>query len=407
MPVILSQWDRIGVDSMAVRGKDSVEQLDFLRGIAITLMIVNHVGTRLLDQDLQATGPLADLVFIGSFAPVVFFFTTGFGIGFAKRDINLASLRSTLLKAGLLVVADQFMFWRAATPWGLDFLGFIAISSVLVTTIAASRRPIWLCVTIIVSVLAIRFGLGTWFRERINLPGFETWLVGVRGTDRISYPFSPWIVYPLLGFVMGRSYRELQGSQTSFPRPWLYVATIAALTFAAALHRAHAVFFRWGTMSFAFFVLSIGVVLLTVIIAWKIAAHWRRAAQLLSLRGISSLAVVPLHYALIELVAGLDSTPLRALATLAAMSVVLASSVMLSRTFATSVDTWISNVSPAVASVALTSLVALCAGICWYPFQQSTLKFAAFVVGQLAIAALLVVRNRGAAPSLFTKPALP
>jgi hypothetical protein len=392
---------------MAVSRKHSVEQLDFLRGIAISMMIVNHVGTRVLDQDLQATGPLADLVSIGGFAPVVFFFTTGFGIGFAKRDINLASLLSTLLKAGLLVIADQFLFWRTATPWGLDFLGFIAISSVLVTSIAVSRKPIWLCVTIIVSVLAIRFGLGTWFRGHPDLPGFETWLVGARGIDRISYPFSPWIIYPLLGFIMGRSYRVLQGSHTSFPRPWLYAATIGALIFSAALHQAHAIFFRWGTMSFAYFVLSIGVLFLTLIIAWKVANHWPRAAQPLSLRGISSLAVVPIHYALIELVAGLESTPLRALATLAAMGVILASSVILSRAFATSVDTRISSVSPAVASVALTSLVALCAAICWYPFEQATLKFAAFVVGQLAIAALLLVRNRRVTPSLFTKPALP
>jgi hypothetical protein len=392
---------------MTVGGKDSLEQLDFLRGIAIALMIVNHVGTRLLDPDLQASGPLVDLEFIGGFAPVVFFFTTGFGIGFAKREIKLASVLSTLLKAGLLIVADQFMFWRTATPWGLDFLGFIAISSVFVTSIAVSREPIWLCITIIAGVLAIRFGLGSWFRERINLPGFETWLVGVRGIDRISYPFSPWIVYPLLGFAIGRNYRALQGLQASFPWPWLYVATIGALIWAAALHQMHAVFFRWGTMSFAFFVLSVGVVFLTQIIAWKVAAHWRRAAQLLSLRGISSLAIVPIHYALIELAAGLDTAPLRASTTLAAMSVVLASSVMLSRAFASSVDTWISNVSPVVPSVALTSVVALCAAICWYPLEQSTLKFAAFVVGQLAIAALLAVRNRRATPSLITKPALP
>jgi Heparan-alpha-glucosaminide N-acetyltransferase, catalytic len=392
---------------MAVSGKHSVDQLDFLRGIAISMMIVNHVGIRVLDQDLQATGPLATLVTIGGFAPVVFFFTTGFGIGFAKRDINLDSFLSTLLKAGLLIVADQFLFWRTATPWGLDFLGFIAISSVFVTSIAASRKPIWLCAIIIMSVLAIRFGLGTWFRGQPDLPGFETWLVGARGIDRISYPFSPWIIYPLLGFVMGRSYRAIQGSHTSFPRPWLYAATIGALVFAAALLQAHAIFFRWGTMSFAYFVLSIGVLFLMLIIAWKVANHWPLAARLLSLRGISSLAVVPIHYALIEIAAGLESTPLRALATLAAMGVILASSVILSRAFATTVDTWISSASPAVASVALSSLIALCAAICWYPFEQVTLKFAAFVVGQLAIAAFLLIRSRRVTPPLFAKSAPP
>ena len=140
-----------------------------------------------------------------------------------------------------------------------------------------------------------------------DLPGFETWLVGARGIDRISYPFSPWIIYPLIGFIMGRSYKGRQGHIRSFPRPWLYAATIGALIFAAALDQAQAAFFRWGTMSFAYFVLSIGVLFLSVNIAWKIANHWPRAAQPLSLRGISSLAIVPIHYALIELVAGLTT----------------------------------------------------------------------------------------------------
>ena len=206
---------------------------------------------------------------------------------------------------------------------------------------------------------------------------------------------------------MGRSYKGLLSTHTSYPRPWLYAATVGALICAAALHQAQAVFFRWGTMSFAYFVLSIGVLFLTLTIAWKVANQWPRAAQPLSLRGISSLAIVPIHYALIELVAGLESTPMRALSTLAAMGVILALSVILSRQFAASVETCIASVSPTVAWVALTSVVALCAAICWYPFEQSTLQFSAFVVGQLAIAALLVVRNRRATRSLFSKPALP
>jgi Heparan-alpha-glucosaminide N-acetyltransferase, catalytic len=389
-------------------GKNSVEQLDFLRGIAISMMIVNHVGERLLDQTAQATSFLAASVFIGSFAPVVFFFTTGFGIGFAKRAINLAAFLSTLLKAALLVVADQFMFWRTSTPWGLDFLGFIAISSVLVTSLAASKKSMWLCAVLMLGVLAVRFGLGSWSRERLDLPGTVTWLIGARGIDGISYPFSPWIFYPLLGFLIGRGYNVEHSSLTSFPRPWLYLATVGAFVSAYALDRTNAVFFRWGTMSFAYFVLSVGVLFQTLIIAWKVADHAPRVAQILSLRGISSLAIVPIHYALIEIVARLDSTAIKAIAAaLTVMIVIMASSVILSRAFATRVEIWISSVSPGLASVPLACLVTLCAAICWwFPTEKSTVRFAAFVVGQLAIAALLVVRNRKSSPSLITKPAL-
>jgi Heparan-alpha-glucosaminide N-acetyltransferase, catalytic len=391
---------------MAVSGKRSVDELDFLRGIAITMMIVNHVGVRMLNDDLRDSGALANLVSFGSFAPVVFFFTTGFGIGFAKNDINLDSFLSTFLKAGLLVVADQFLLWRIAIPWGLDFLSFIAISSVLVTTIAASRKPIWLCVTIIAGVLAMRFGLGAWFRERSDLPGFETWLVGARAIAQVSYPFSPWIIYPVVGFLLGRRYKSVRDMAMTFPGFRLYAAALGALACAAALHQIGAPFFRWGTMSFAYFVLSIGVLLSTFIFAWLFVKHWPRAAQPLFLRGISSLAIVPIHYALIELLADWGGVALKAPATLAAIGAISVSSVTLSRAFAGTVGIWLSHVSALVASVALASLIVLCAAICWISFED-TLKFAAFVVGQLAIAALLVVRIRRTTAPPFPKTVHP
>src|ERR1700686_2573328 len=118
---------------MSDRGRMYCWQLDLLRGMAIVLMIVNHSGVRLLDSEQQQHGFLWALLFLGSFAPVVFFFTTGFGIGIRKRAVTVAEFGSILLKAGLLILADQLMFWEEAIPLGLDFLGFIAFSSVVVT----------------------------------------------------------------------------------------------------------------------------------------------------------------------------------------------------------------------------------------------------------------------------------
>src|SRR5262245_13577914 len=118
----------------------SVPELDLLRGLAIVLMIVNHAGVRLLDPAWLDGGGVGALVFLGGFAPVVFFFTTGFGVGLARRTPDRAALIGTLAKSGLLLLADQFMAWRAGMAWGLDFLGFIAIATVLVTAVALARR---------------------------------------------------------------------------------------------------------------------------------------------------------------------------------------------------------------------------------------------------------------------------
>jgi len=178
---------------MAVSLKHSVEQLDFLRGIAISMMIINHVGTRLLAKICRRPVRFPTWCPSGASRPSCLFYD-GLWNRFCKARHQPRFPPIDLTEGWTARYSRPILFWRTARPWGLDFLGFIAISSVLVTSIAVSRKPIWLCVTIIVSVLAIRFGLGTWFRGYSDLPGFETWLVGARGIDRISYPFSPWII---------------------------------------------------------------------------------------------------------------------------------------------------------------------------------------------------------------------
>lgn len=60
------------------------QEIDVLRDLAAILMVVNHVGYKTLDPH-QLNGSLAgNLVFIGSFAPVIFFFVTGVGYGIQK-----------------------------------------------------------------------------------------------------------------------------------------------------------------------------------------------------------------------------------------------------------------------------------------------------------------------------------
>jgi len=379
---------------MLVRSDTHVEQLDLLRGLAIVLMIVNHAGVRLLDPKLQSAGPLAALVFLGSFAPVLFYLTTGFGVGIGKHSVDLAGFRSALLKAGLLAVADQFLFWKNGEPWGMDFLGFIAFSTVLVTAIRASISPVAVCVALIGSVITLRFGFGPWLARHYQLPGVVVWLVGVEEIDNVIYPFSPWIVYPLLGFVLARGYQGIASSFATLLWSRLDAVAIGALVLAAVLHGAHAIFFRWGTMSFAFFVLSLGVASVCVLAVWWMAVRWPLVSRLLSLRGITSLAAVPIHYALIELFAAWGVAQRGGVPAVALIAALIASSVVLSRAFASGVRRWISESTHAGAWYVLGTVVALCGAVSWLQPRQPHVVFAAFVGGQLAIAALLAARDR-------------
>ncbi len=366
------------------------QQLDFLRGIAIVLMIINHVGIRLLNSHEQQQGLLGAIVFFGSFAPVVFFFTTGFGIGIAKRKVTVSGFRSTFLKAALLLLADQMMFWVNAVPLGLDFLGFIAFSSVLVTAVAACKRPQTVCGAVIAVALVLRFGIGPWLHAHQQLHVEVAWLFGVSPIDGISYPFSPWVVYPMLGFLMAYRYTAARDLGKSFLWPWVSAPGIVSLGLTAILYRAHAVFFRWGTVSFAFFVLSIAVISVCILCAWHFWTNRSLLPRLLSLRGISSLAVVPIHFALIEILVALGVTSLSEPNALITMAMLIAVSIFLARSFAVGVNGLVPNtvVYPLVALV-IFSVITI-----WLISRPFFAIFAAMVIGQLSIAALIAVRDR-------------
>jgi hypothetical protein len=186
----------------------------------------------------------------------------------------------------------------------------------------------------------------------------------------------------------------------------LWLTAIAALASSAALRLAHAPFFRWGTMSFAFFVLSIGVLVVCIVGAWWMTARWPLARRLLSLRGIASLAVVPIHYALIELIAAAGVVPMGALGYLLASVGLVGASIALAVAFANGVDRWMSGVSSPLGAYVSAVLVVLCAAVVWLLPEARPAAFVAFVIGQLAIAALLAVRNQQRRRSAVAERAL-
>jgi uncharacterized membrane protein len=387
---------RMGKAETAMHGRrtEHIPQLDLVRGLAIVLMIVNHAGIGLIDPYSQQNDPLAALVFLGSFAPVVFFFTTGFGVAIGRQGFDLEAFLSTLLKAALLVIADQFLLWKQGKPWGLDFLGFIAISTVMMTAIRAVKKSEVLCAVAIAIVLSARFVLGPWLRSHTHLTGLEDWLVGVRPVDNVSYPFSPWIVYPLIGYIAACRYQAIK---TADERSlFWFLGTVASGSFlvAAIMDRAQAPFFRWGTMSLAFFVLSIGVASVVILAAWLICAKSSLATRALSLRGIASLAVVPIHYVLVELLVDCDIKPMGVPMIVVTMTALVVISVSLSRLYATSVKRWMVRVRSPVSWCLFIALALLSAVVVWMTPTLPAADLCAFAVGQLSITALLAARDQ-------------
>lgn len=122
--------DKINPDSPKVN--INWKELDILRGLAGLLMIVNHLGVKTLEPSLRQDGLSGFLLFIGSFAPVLYFFITGVGYGIqSTQKKNVTNWSSVANKIAILFLADLLMKWSGGRILGLDFLGFIGCSSLL------------------------------------------------------------------------------------------------------------------------------------------------------------------------------------------------------------------------------------------------------------------------------------
>ncbi len=276
---------------------DRVAELDLLRGFAALLMVFNHVGYAALNPQAAQHGASGAVVFLGSMAPVLFFFATGFGGGLAARP---APWRSVADKVLLLVLADQFLSWSIGRSLGLDFFGFIAVSMVAARLVLATPRPVTVAATGIVAVVLLRYGLGKTWDAAFDGYGFLRWWIGVTPHDAVSYPAAPWLVYPLLGAGLGVLYRRHAGSICM--RVWIAVAAVSIVcALSAGVLAWHgASFHRWGSVAAAFFALSMAVLLSLAVLSVALTRASPNVAAALSLGGVASFAVVPVHYAMVR-----------------------------------------------------------------------------------------------------------
>lgn len=267
-------------------------------------MVVNHAGFRLWAPADASEGWGVALLFFSSYAPALFFFATGLGIGL-RPEHTATTLRDTAFKAGLLVVADQLSYWRGGAWGGLDFFSFIALSMLIVTGLSFARHPARWAVGLCAAVLALRFVAGPMFKTSWPETGFVAAVVGVHGQPGISYPVSPWLCFPLAGFLFGLAARQRLTSASGswrVPAAWVVAAVAVLLGTVGALLLASrgASFHRWGSVALGFFVLSLAVIGAAWLMSLALARWAPSVAEALSLRGVAAYLVVPLHYAALE-----------------------------------------------------------------------------------------------------------
>lgn len=277
-----------------------------LRGLAVVFMVINHAGALLLAPAVATQGWLGALVFVGSFAPVLFFFATGVGAGLVGERRGAPAFWPMADKVLLLFLADAFMSLQGgAQRWWFDFFAFIGLSVFAVWGVQRTRRPVAMAIGAIVVLLVLRYGLGPWAhaqgwtRADTVAAKVLAWCLGTPGVHGFSYLATPWLVYPLAGFVLGAWYGA--APTLSRPRALWPALVVAALALGASgvAYLKGASFFRWGAVAIAFFVLSIAVVALACLLAFVLVRRLPRAGRVLSMPGVSAFAAVPVHYAML------------------------------------------------------------------------------------------------------------
>ncbi len=396
---------------MEVHGKEMIKQgaqgdklhfkeLDVLRGLAAILMVVNHVGAALAPASLLAQPVAGALFFIGSFAPVLFFFVTGIGAGIQSNRPPARGRWLTIgIKVGILFMADLLMQWGRGRPIGLDFLGFIGLSVLILEVIKTLRFPAIACAVGIGLVSLMRYGVAPLLRSlHLELPWVLNWIFG-NIVEFVSYPLSPWIAYPLLGFLIGRSLQRY-GSLLSGRPTWILLGLTGAGIMPAIgsvllAQRSETAFFRWGSVAIGFYIASFAVVAYGLLLAWALCCFYslKPVQSFLALRGVASFAIVPIHYLLIDI---MTYTGIRVMSVIS-YTIIGVLVIGIAFLLAYQVETLAKKAARIKAQetvwLSLASVVALFSILTWVGVPNSLLTSLSTTAGQVALCILFLVRS--------------
>lgn len=313
------------------------ETLDVFRGLAAVAMVINHAGFALLEPASAASGLTGLLVFLGSLAPALFFLATGLGVGLRPKSQGVFDWRRQWTKVAWLLLADQFLMWSSGRYWGMDFFGFIALSSIVVAWLGTRNQPVRWAVGLMAGLLILRYGLRSPILSVFGEHGVIVWVSGVVGQSGWSYPLSPWLVAPLAGYLMGQG--VLQLTPVLRRRIWLALVLLCG-GLATGLLLKGASFFRWGSVSIAYFLAAVALTALAWALAGALVTAAPTARRWLSMRGTSAFLVVPLHYAMLAVLKGVVTPPLPDGVAVAWMGVVTAMAVVGALRMSTTLEAW-------------------------------------------------------------------
>jgi len=208
------------VPPVVSRAASRVESIDFLRGLVMIVMALDHVRDNLMPLgdpvDLATTNPALFFTRIAThFCAPTFYFLAGLAAYYASRRRTPAEMSWFLLTRGFWLVvleltvvrfgwyfAWNFTYFEGLTIWALGW-SMVALAALI-------RMPRWLLVTVAGAMILGHNTLDAVKPESFGPAGF-LWTILHRpgsihigsSTLWIAYPLIPWIGVMALGFAFG------------------------------------------------------------------------------------------------------------------------------------------------------------------------------------------------------------
>jgi uncharacterized membrane protein len=299
--------------------------LDWLRGVAVLIMIEAHTldsWTRVADR---ARGAYKWAIVVGGFGAPIFLFLAGIALALAagsriRKGLTDAEVAATARRRGWQIVGLAFLFRLQSAVLGggglqsllkVDILNVMGLSMLAAAGLwGMGRRTSWRAL-----ILAIAAAAAAMLTPIVRATKLLDWLPDpVEAYFRPVPLFTGFTLFPWAGFVLAGAVIGLWLDSSRTPRDerqviialsWLGPALVVAGYAMALLPPIYAQTSFW-TSSPTFFLLRLGVLMtaIPVAYAWTLLARGKSPLQEM---GIASLFVYWIH---VEMVYGVLSAPI-------------------------------------------------------------------------------------------------
>ena len=213
--------------------------LDWVRGVAATIMLQGHVFNSFTRTDLREGGPYLLSQFVGGMPPAFFLFLTGVTLAFLMDSTERKGLPASrrflaaLGRAGFLLAlafAFRLQLWAfsSARQWSdllrvdiLNCMGF-SIAAASVMALFRTTERIRLC-----AVLGLAVAAAAPLVSQVDFSGVPAIVKDYLVPNNQFFGFFPWASFLFFGVSFGSLLRTLKDEQISQAMQWFALAGIA------------------------------------------------------------------------------------------------------------------------------------------------------------------------------------